>query len=219
MTSRSLSSQTARGAEYQPGMLFTVFVIILLAALGGFAPAVANDLACADVYIYITRGGCRERKGKINTRLHKPRVSRYRYPCAVSPLLSHAFSPSDILYPSVSRIRPALSSHTVAGRPLRAGPQDRPGVIACTFWDPGPLVCYVEVQQGGSPRVPPTCSSRQPNNRPAGCRAAGGGGTSLALCGRPRGCMCCCGPPACMPATPGSCARPSHLSAPVGCWY
>lgn len=111
MTSWSLSSQTARGAEYQPGMLFTVFVIILLAALDGFAPAVANDLACADVYIYITRGGCRERKGKINTRPHKPRTSRYRYPFAVSPLLSHAFSSSDILYQLVLGICHTFNSH------------------------------------------------------------------------------------------------------------
>lgn len=58
----------ARGVKHAPGMLLLLFVIFLLAALDGFAPAVANDLACADVYtLYYTRGPCREpgTQGKI----------------------------------------------------------------------------------------------------------------------------------------------------------
>lgn len=110
------------------------------------------------IHTYITRGACRERKGKKSIQdFTQPRTSLYRYSFAVSCLLSNPSSPSDILYLSVPKTRHAELAQS-DGQPLRVGPHDRPGVIGCSF-SGLESIGYVEVQQDGSTRVPPTCSS------------------------------------------------------------
>lgn len=143
----------ARGVKHRRGMLLLLFVIFLLAALDGLAPAVANDLACADVYtLYYTRGACRERRGKsYNTSQHQK--SLHRYSRAVSPAMSHPSSSRDVLCspaPSTPSYAALAQSHRQL---LRAADEIGPVCDRMHVWDPGRLV-YVEVQQGGSPAAP-----------------------------------------------------------------
>lgn len=164
MTSWNIVLSSSRRAvlKHRPGMFLLLFVIFLLAALDGFAPAVANDLACADVYtLYYTRGACRERRGKsYNTSQPQKRLDRY--PRAVSPVLSHPYSPRDAMYSPVPNSPPYTALAQSHRQPLRAADEIGP-VCSDARLHPGRLV-YVEVQQGGSSAGP---SNVQPNR----CRA------------------------------------------------
>lgn len=88
----------ARGVIHRPGMLLLFFVIFLLAALDGFAPAVADDLACADVYIFITRQGPVGNGGENHNNTSQPPTSLHRCSRTVSLALSRPSSSCDVLH-------------------------------------------------------------------------------------------------------------------------